>query len=53
MRNLANMYAGGHGVPFDAALAQSWYEKGARMGDPVAIKRMAALQPAGEFAAAA
>jgi TPR repeat protein len=53
MRNLANMYAGGYGVPFDEALAESWYEKAARAGDPVAIKRMAALQPVSEFAAAA
>ena len=53
MRNVANMYAGGYGVPFDQALAESWYEKAARMGDPVSIKRMAALRPAGEFAAAA
>ena len=30
----------------------SWYEKAARMGDPVAIKRMAALSPSGEFATA-
>lgn len=53
MRNIANMYAGGYGVPFDQALAESWYEKAAKMGDPVSIKRMAALRPAGEFAAAA
>jgi TPR repeat protein len=53
MRNIANMYAGGYGVPFDQALAESWYEKAARMGDPVSIKRMAALRPSGEFAAAA
>ena len=52
MRNIANMYAGGYGVPFDQALAESWYEKAARMGDPVSIKRMAALRPSSEFAAA-
>ncbi|MEZ5829936.1 MAG: hypothetical protein R3D05_02005 [Dongiaceae bacterium] len=52
MRNLANMYAGGHGVPYDKALAESWYEKAARLGDAVALKRMAALEPTSEFAAA-
>jgi TPR repeat protein len=52
MRNLANMYAGGHGVPYDKDLAASLYEKAASLGDPVAIKRMAVLSPSSEFAAA-
>jgi TPR repeat protein len=47
------MYASGHGVPFDKDQADYWFQKAADAGDPVAIKRMAALSPsATQFAAA-
>ena len=52
MRNLAGMYAGGYGLPFDKDQAEYWYGKAAGLGDEVAIKRLAVLNPAMAAAAA-
>jgi len=39
--HLGRLYASGHGVPRDPAVARKWFEQAAAKGNPLAIARLA------------